>query len=80
MRAEEGEPGNEARVLHRDQEVRHGDVTYVLAFFGMQSIMLRAYARVLEVTDLFLTLLTKGLLTHDCYRFIQGISSCYAKR
>ena len=65
------------------EEVRHGDVTYVLAFFGMQSIMLRAYARVLEVTDFFLALLTsyaKGLLTHDCYRFIQGTSSCYAKR
>ena len=37
--------------------VRHGDVTYVLAcaFFGMQSIMMRAYARVL---DFFLALLT----------------------
>ena len=45
--------------------------------------MLRAYARVLEVNDLFLALLTsyaKGVLTHDCYRFIQGISLCYAKR
>ena len=39
----------------------------------MQFIMLRAYARVLEVADFFLALLTsyaKGLLTHNCFRFI----------